>query len=58
MTASSSEPHAPPAAVPFSAAEIQEFQQSDRKAGGTVVALMASIFTIGLLLYSFVALTL
>jgi hypothetical protein len=37
--------------LPFTEAEIQEFQKSDRQAGGSVVVLMALIFTIGVLLY-------
>jgi hypothetical protein len=40
--------HAP---QPFTAAEIAEFQRSDRHAGGSVVVLMTLIFTIGVLLY-------
>jgi hypothetical protein len=40
--------HAP---LPFSAEEIAEFQRSDRQAGGSVVVLMALIFTTGVLLY-------
>jgi hypothetical protein len=57
MTASSSgTPQVP--SVPFTEQEILAFQRSDRQAGGTVVLLMTSIFTIGLLLYSFVAATL
>jgi hypothetical protein len=44
--------------VPFTEEEIRAFQRSDKQAGGTVVGLMTSIFTIGLLLYTFVAATL
>jgi hypothetical protein len=39
------------APLPFTEAEIAEFQRSDRLAGGSVVVLMAAIFTIGVLLY-------
>jgi hypothetical protein len=39
------------AALPFTPGEIAEFQRSDRQAGGSVVVLMALIFTIGVLLY-------
>jgi hypothetical protein len=38
----------------FTPMEVEEFQKSDRVAGGLVVALMAAIFTVGLLLYSIV----
>jgi hypothetical protein len=39
----------------FSDQEWSEFQTEDKLAGGTVVCLMAGIFTIGLVLYSIVA---
>jgi hypothetical protein len=39
------------AAQPFTPAEIEEFQRSDRQAGGAVIVLMTAIFTIGVLLY-------
>jgi hypothetical protein len=35
----------------FSPAEIAEFQQDDRRAGGAIVILMAGIFTLGLIGY-------
>ena len=38
----------------FTDAEWQEFQKSDIQSGGAVVVLMASIFGIGLILYSVV----
>lgn len=40
----------------FSAEEIQSFRSADRYAGAAIVLLMASVFTVGLLLYTFVAL--
>jgi hypothetical protein len=40
----------------FTDQEWADFQKSDRAAGGAVVGLMAAIFTIGLLLYTTVAL--
>jgi hypothetical protein len=41
----------------FSAAEWQNLQANDRQAGGTIIVLMGAIFTIGLLLYIGVCLT-
>jgi hypothetical protein len=38
----------------FTPQEVEEFQKSDRIGGGLIVGLMASIFTIGLLLYTVV----
>jgi hypothetical protein len=46
--------HAAPA-LPFSEAELKEFQKDDRHAGGAVIVLMAAIFSIGLILYITVA---
>jgi hypothetical protein len=46
--------HAP---APFSDAEIARFQREDRYAGGTIVVLMTSIFSIGVVLYSIVLLS-
>jgi hypothetical protein len=43
-----------PPASPFTPTEIEHFQQEDRYAGGTVVVLMATIFSIGVVLYSIV----
>jgi len=40
----------------FTEQEWADFQRSDRSAGGIVVALMTTIFTIGLLLYTTIAL--
>jgi hypothetical protein len=46
----------PPAEDPhFTDQEWMEFQHDDIKAGGAVVCLMASIFSLGLLLYTTVA---
>jgi len=44
-------------ASPFTDAEIARFQRQDRYAGGTVVVLMGSIFSIGVVLYSIVLYT-
>ncbi len=41
----------------FSAEEWRRFQDDDRRGGGIIVFLMGSIFTIGLLLYIGVCLT-
>jgi hypothetical protein len=41
--------------LPFSEAEIAEFRQSDIAGGGSIVVLMAAIFTIGLVLYGIIA---
>ena len=49
-------PHAL-APLPFSDAEIARFQREDRYAGGTIVVLMTSIFSIGVVLYSIVLLS-
>ncbi len=50
-----SEMHAGHGAVaPFSEAQLRQFHEEDKHAGGAVVVLMAAIFTIGLLLYSIV----
>ena len=52
--------HASTAAVEdlFTDQQWQEFHKEDTKAGGAVVLLMLSIFCIGVVLYSIVALTL
>ena len=47
------EHHAPP---PFTEEDQKVFRSEDAHAGGAVVALMASIFTIGLMLYATIAL--
>jgi hypothetical protein len=44
------------AAAPFAEAEIHEFHASDIAAGRVIVLLMAGIFTVGLVLYTAVAL--
>jgi hypothetical protein len=46
--------HAP---APFSDAEIARFQREDRYAGGAIVVLMTSIFSIGVVLYTIVLLS-
>jgi hypothetical protein len=43
-----------PSADPFNDAEWQDFRRNDIRAGGAIVALMGCIFTIGVVLYSFV----
>jgi hypothetical protein len=42
------------AAPLFSGSEIARFQREDRYAGGTIVVLMGTIFSIGVVLYSIV----
>ena len=42
--------------LPFTQAEIEGFQQSDRSAATAIIVLMAGIFSIGLLGYSTVCL--
>jgi hypothetical protein len=42
---------------PFTDAEIARFQRADRWAGGTIVVLMGSIFSIGVVLYTIVLLS-
>jgi hypothetical protein len=42
--------------VYFTEQEWADFQKSDRAAGGVVVALMTCIFTLGLMLYTTIAL--
>ena len=56
-TAVASDPHgqAGTAALPFSPEEWHEFHESDKGAGGAIIVLMGSIFTIGLVLYSIIA---
>jgi hypothetical protein len=49
--------HGRDAPVPFSDAEIARFQREDRYAGGAIVVLMTSIFSIGVVLYSIVLLS-
>jgi hypothetical protein len=45
-----------PTAEPrFSEDEIQSFRSADRYAGAAIVLLMVAVFTVGLLLYTFVA---
>ena len=53
------EPHehaAAPDGPHFSDKEWKEFQDDDVHAGGAIVCLMAGIFTIGLMLYTTIAL--
>jgi hypothetical protein len=45
------------APAPFSEAEIARFQREDRYAGGAIVVLMTSIFSIGVVLYTIVLLS-
>jgi hypothetical protein len=39
----------------FPAAEWEEFQKEDIKAGKAIIMLMTAIFSIGLMLYAFIA---
>jgi hypothetical protein len=41
--------------APYSDQELEVFHKEDRMAGGMVICLMAGIFTLGLLLYTAVA---
>jgi hypothetical protein len=52
-----SDPHAPATttALPFSEAEWKEFHESDKGAGGAIIVLMGTIFSIGLVLYATIA---
>ncbi len=43
------------AALPFSEADWHEFHKSDIGAGAAIIVLMASIFSIGLVLYTVIA---
>jgi hypothetical protein len=47
--------HAGPATSPFSEAEIQEFQRSDRGAAAVIILLMTGIFGVGVCLYATIA---
>jgi hypothetical protein len=49
----SHDPHR--AVAEWTAEEWEEFHKSDRGAGGAVVVLMTAIFSIGLVLYSVIA---
>jgi len=42
------------APLPFTDAEIERFHAEDRYAGGAIVVLMTSIFSMGVILYSIV----
>ncbi len=48
-------PHGGTAALPFTEADWHEFHKSDIGAGAAIIILMASIFSIGLILYSVIA---
>ena len=45
-------------AMPFSAADIKEFQAQDYAAGAAVCGVMLSIFCVGIVIYSIVVITL
>jgi hypothetical protein len=47
--------HPSKAPSPFSDADWQEFHKSDINAGAAVIVLMTAIFSIGLVLYSVIA---
>jgi hypothetical protein len=49
--------HASPAASPFSAAEEEALRKSDVQAGTYVVCLIAGIFSVGVVLYTIVLLS-
>jgi hypothetical protein len=46
--------HSTPTEMPFSATEWEEFRRQDAVAGKMVGGLMASIFSIGVVIYSIV----
>lgn len=54
-----SDTHSHPAsaglALPFTDAQLHSFHEDDKHAGGAVIVLMAAIFSIGLVLYSVIA---
>ena len=52
---SDSHAHGSPAASPFTDAQWHEFHESDKGAGAAVIILMSAIFSIGLVLYTIVA---
>lgn len=47
--------HGASVALPFTEADREEFHKSDIQAGGAVIVLMTAIFSIGLILYTVVA---
>lgn len=47
--------HGAAVAVPFGEADLAEFHKNDIQAGGAIIVLMTAIFTIGLILYSVIA---
>jgi len=49
--------HAAPTAAPFTEAELNTLHTSDRKEATVVVALIASIFSIGVVIYTIVVYT-
>lgn len=60
VTPAPADPHAPHGhhhgpALPFTDAQMQELHKSDIGAGGAVIVLMTAIFTIGLALYTVIA---
>lgn len=46
--------HAPTAGLPYSEADWREFHEEDIKAGKAVVVLMTAIFSLGVVLYTIV----
>lgn len=44
-----------PVSLPFSESDLKEFHQSDIGAGGAIIVLMTAIFSIGLVLYTIIA---
>ena len=47
--------HGNPPALTFTDAQWQEFHESDKSAGAAVIVLMSAIFSIGLVLYTAIA---
>ena len=51
-----SDPHSPTShPSPFTDAQLHSFHEDDKHAGGAVIVLMTAIFSIGLVLYSVIA---
>ena len=57
VTGVTADPHAHTThpGLPFSEADWKDFHESDKRAGGAIIVLMSAIFTIGLVLYTVVA---
>jgi hypothetical protein len=47
--------HGAAVSLPFGEADLAEFHKNDIQAGGAIIVLMTAIFSIGLILYSVIA---